>query len=119
MQSLLLISTNTITTIMYVLVAILLLGNILFLVLFIQSTAKCTGLENQLSARNKESISATEHDKNADQPVGARMEDEQEYSIIEAKESFNVAMKKTGEVVAVAKTKEEAKEIIKGLAQKN
>ena len=104
---------------MYVLVAILLLGNILFLVLFIQSTAKCTGLENQLSARNKESISATEHDKNADQPVGARMEDEQLYSIVEAKDNFNVVEKRSQKVVAVAKTKEEAKEIIKGLAQKN
>ena len=119
MQNLLAIATDNITIIMYVLVGLLLIGNILFLILFINSTAKCSDLENQLRSRTGEAISNTEHDRNADQPVGARMEDKQQYVIAEAKETFNVVEKESQKIVAVAKSKDEAREIIKSMAQKN
>ncbi len=119
MQSLLAITTDNITIIMYVLVALLLVGNILFLVLFIGSTAKCADLENQLRSRTGENIANTEHDRNADQPVGARMEDKQQYVVVEAKDNFNVVEKESQQVVAVAKSKDEAREIIKSMAQKD
>ena len=119
MQSLLAITTESITIMMYVLVVLLLIGNILFLILFIGSTAKCVDLENQLKSRTGENISNTEHDRNADQPVGARMEDKQQYLVIESKDNFNVVEKESQKVVAVAKSKDEAREIIKSMAQKN
>ena len=121
MQNLLAISTDTISVVMYVLVFLLLIGNILFLILFISSASKCTELEKELSVRNKEKISNTDHDKNADQPVGSRMEDKenQRYIIKETKEGFSVREKDSGEVLSVSKSKEEAKEIIKSLSQKN
>ena len=119
MQSLLAITTESITIMMYVLVVLLLVGNILFLILFIGSTAKCADLENQLKSRTGENISNTEHDRNADQPVGARMEDKQQYLVIESKDNFNVVEKESQKVVAVAKSKDEAREIIKSMAQKN
>ena len=119
MQNLLAITADNISIIMYILVGLLLVGNILFLILFINSTAKCSDLENQLKSRVGENISNTEHDRNADQPVGARMEDKQQYVIAEAKEAFNVVEKESQKIVAVAKTKEEAREIIKSMAQKN
>jgi hypothetical protein len=119
MQSLLAITTESITIMMYVLVVLLLIGNILFLILFIGSTAKCADLENQLKSRTGENISNTEHDRNADQPVGARMEDKQQYLVIESKDNFNVVEKESQKVVAVAKSKDEAREIIKSMAQKN
>ena len=119
MQSLLAITTESVTAMMYVLVVLLLIGNILFLVLFIGSTAKCADLENQLRSRTGESICNTEHDRNADQPVGARMEDVQQYIVVEAKDSFNVVEKESQTIVAVAKSKDEAREIIKSMAQKN
>ena len=121
MQNLLAISTDTISIVMYVLVFLLLIGNILFLILFITSASRCTELEKELSVRSKEKISSTDHDKNADQPVGSRMEDKeiQKYIIKETKEGFIVRERDTNEVVSVSKSKEEAKEIIKGLSQKN
>lgn len=121
MENFLVITTETISTIMYVLVFLLLIGNILFLVLFIASASRCSELEKELSTRTREKISSTEHDQNADQPIGSRMEDKeyQKYVIKESKEGFAIHEKETGEVLSVSKTKEEAKEIIKGLSRKN
>ena len=113
------VTANTISIIMYLVVGILLLGNILFLILFIGGTAKCTNFESDLQIRNREKIANTEHDKKSDQPVGARMEDNQLYVIKEAKDNFNVVEKESKKVVAVAKTKDEAREIIKSMVQKN
>lgn len=121
MFNILALSTNTITIAMYALVFLLLIGNILFLVLFIISASKCSELEKELSTRTREKISSTDHDRNADQPIGSRMEDKelQKYVIKESKEGFAIHEKLTGEVMSVSKTKEEAKEILKNLSRQN
>ena len=119
MSNLLVITTTDI--ILYVLVGLLLVGNILFLVLFLNSVSKCTELEGRLQLSNKEIIEDTEHDKESSQPVGARMEDDvnQKYIIVQnkASEGWSIKEKGTGVTLAVAKTKDEAKEIVKNLAK--
>lgn len=119
MPNILVITTTDI--ILYVLVGLLLVGNILFLILFLNSASKCTELEGQLQLSNREKIENTEHDKEGSQPVGARMEDDvnQRYIIVQnkASEGWSVKEKGTDVILAVAKTKDEAKEIIKSLAK--
>ena len=115
------------TWVLYLLVSVLILGNILFITLFILSVARNNKIEEDMRQSlierlgKNESYVKTEYDKNVKQPIDARPQPygNNKYQIVEARHKSGWYVRRKGEEenLAFAKSKEEAQEIIKDLAR--
>ncbi|MGN1258616.1 MAG: hypothetical protein ACI4T8_00020 [Christensenellales bacterium] len=127
MQNLLL-STEGTTWALYVLVALLVIGNIVFIALFISSVVRNNKLEDDmrddlmsLIGKQTEKITSTSFDKERKQPVEAQPKPygNTKYKMYESKNKDGWYITENGktEKIAYAKSKEEAQEIIKNLCR--
>lgn len=110
--------------VLYLIMAILLLGNIAFIVLFILSVSRNNILEGRIEEILKNSLSnKTQHDLKTSQPVGARGEDidGNNYKIVPAKDKMGWYVKKDGDLTPVSfvETREEAEEVVKDITRKS
>lgn len=127
MKNLLLMAENT-TWALYVLVALLVIGNIVFITLFIISVVRNNKLEYDmrgdlmgLIGKGTEKIASTSFDKERKQPVEAQPKPygNSKYKMhqSESKDGWFITENGKTEKIAFAKTKEEAQEIIKNMCR--
>ena len=106
---------------LYVIMAVLLLGNIAFIIMFVKSVMRNNELEDRIQNDLREKIKKTDYDKTRVQPLDAKTQEHGDckYKIVESaqKDGFFVIDKKTKETLSFASTKSEANEIIKELSR--
>lgn len=108
------------TWVLYLIMGILLLGNIVFMILFILSVTRNNVLEGKIENDLREKLSKTEHDNKTRQPLNYRPENRKAfgYKIVPAKDKMGWYIRKGEEIVAYAQNKDEADEILKNLLRK-
>ncbi len=108
--------------VLYVIMGVLLLGNIAFIIMFVKSVMRNNELEDRIQNDLREKIKETEYDRKRIQPLDAQPKEDgnYKYKVVESakKDGFFVEDKQTKEKLGFAKTKSEANEIIKELARK-
>ncbi len=108
--------------VLYVIMGVLLLGNIAFIIMFVKSVMRNNELEDRIQNDLREKIKETEYDKARVQPLDSQPKENgnYKYKVVESakKDGFFVEDKQTKEKLGFARTKEEANEIIKELARK-
>ncbi len=119
----LLLNVTTIDTVLlYVIMGVLLLGNLIFIILFVWSVARNNTLEEKYGQTLKNDLEkATAHDKTTTQPIGARAEDINlsEYKVVPARDKIGwyVIKKSDKSQIAYAQDKLEADEILKNIVR--